>query len=109
MALQKNKIMMNGILANYWRIRSISLDVDSKVLEVVISLYLDKNARIAGAKPFVGQDKHFILELTKDQMVLNLQELAYALIKEKATEMVPNLDGNGTHIRDADLANSVDA
>lgn len=82
MALQKEKQLLNGTTGNYWKITSVTADKVKNKLQVVISLFISKEASDEGKLPL--QAKHsFVSDFTKEQLAGDLTLLGYNLIKEK--------------------------
>lgn len=53
MALQINKTLDDGVVANYWKIIDYNYNVNNNKLEFYVELYLDNTSRLAGYRPIM--------------------------------------------------------
>lgn len=107
MALKKSKNLHNEIVAEYWKITSLSVNRLSKVLSADISLFKNKSFSGAGQPPFM---KHSASKkFTSEELAGDLTALAYGMFKEIAAEPIAyGLVPDRNRQLKADLANSED-
>lgn len=88
MALQLEKTLPTGFVANYWKVNGIEMDFFGNYATVKVSLYKDKEARLAGNNPVYGTlirfskvNNPFTIESMETE---NCVKIAYDNIKQRA-------------------------
>ncbi len=92
MAIEKEKILPNGTVGNYWRVYHVGIDIgiDPNNLKVTftLGLYLNKDTSDSGAPPMV-KNKIYAFYFTRTQILSgNILALGYTAILAKANTMV---------------------
>lgn len=89
MAIQKQKILKNGSIGNYWRILDITLDRQNFKATGRIALFKDKATSDAG-KPHLGEIKTFAFTFTIPELVgvTNVIAYMYGKIITKAQSLI---------------------
>lgn len=101
MALQKSKILSNGISGNYWKITSISVQPLSMSISVLLDLCVSETFK---SNP-LRVPKVFIFTLTHTEMGGDLRALAYTkILAEVNTVVTPATNTTPAVHRDEDLA-----
>lgn len=85
MALQKDLILSDGFVANYWKITRMNLDFLQSIAGIAVSVYKDAAARQAGRVPaserlFTVRGNDFNAFKSGDEAG-NTVSLAYAYLK----------------------------
>lgn len=89
MALIKEKLTKFGVTANYWRIRSVSINHHAKQALITVDLLLDEKQHVPlETKNYTVTDPSFVFT-TKNMVEANYVQLAYEFIR--ATD--PDLSG----------------
>jgi len=76
MAIQKEKILDSGIVADYWRVAREDYDRISGKLTCFLGLFLDSEKYVP-----VCDFKIFVFDVTEEQMSSNRTAASYDLIK----------------------------
>lgn len=109
MAIQKTKTLPSGVIGNYWRIYSITVDVDTLNVTFSLGLYVDQASSGLGKQPIL-KGKNYSFHFTREQILSgNIMALGYTAILAKASTLVPPpFDLDATHIPfDSDLSDGV--
>lgn len=95
--------MRNGATATYWKIVRLDIDIQGLKTTMIISPFLNEISATNRLKP-IGPSKTYVFDLIEDNLLNGSIDDAYTAILAKANSMVPDIEGEGTHIYDADLA-----
>jgi hypothetical protein len=79
MAIIKEIEMVNGVIAEYWKVDDILITSKKKMLSITISLWKDEETRLEPGKEPISI-KNFIVEI--DEISGNIFEKAYEAIKQ---------------------------
>lgn len=107
MALKKAKELPSGIVGEYWKIIEAKADKKSSQLIVRIALFKDKQASDGGMQN-LGIIHLFSGVKTSQELLGNLFELGYNMIKEQCSGTAPSAI-TGKLKAYNDLKNSIDA
>lgn len=107
MALQKDKELPSGVIGNYWKIVEARAEKDNCDLVVKIALFKDKAASDSGKK-HLGLIHMFSGKKSSQELLGNLFELGYNMIKAQCSDSAPNTL-SGKLIAYNDLKNAGDA
>lgn len=107
MALQKDKELPSGVEGNYWKIIEARAEKKSSELVVKIALFKDKASSDSG-KQHLGIVHSFNGVKTSQELLGNLFELGYNMIKSQCAGSAPNAM-TGKLMAYNDLKNSIDA
>ncbi len=107
MAIKKQKVLDSDVSGEYWKITKEEYDRLTGKISWYISLFKNQEASNANKAP-LNKEYKFNSTITNVQAQGNRIALGYSFIKSKAEEQVPNIDGNGTHTYNSDLANGED-
>jgi hypothetical protein len=109
MAIQKTKVLPNGVSGNYWRITAIKIDLmrlsEPFQTTFTIALFVDKAASDAGKTPIFSK-KQYTFEFTRTELISGaIAAIGQQKILDKASSMVDPLFGIGSaHAFDSDLS-----
>lgn len=106
MAIQAEKLLPNGYTGDYWRISSEVYDKKKMTGEWTLTLYKSYEHYQSGGD-HLNVHKRFFAPMTKEEMQGDRTQIAYTKIMEIANEQVPYLTGDGTYLRDPDIAAGV--
>lgn len=86
MALRKEKVLSNGVIAEYWKVDFFSGDVNSGILTARLTLFKDAEHKdIPGGVNF---SKEYTFPVTKQDLSGDQRALSYTLIKGKNDPML---------------------
>ena len=89
MALRKEKVLANGVIAEYWKVDYFSGDVNSGILTCRLTLFKDAEHKdVCGG---VNYSKEYVFNATKQELSGDCRALSYTLIKGKND---PELEGS---------------
>lgn len=78
MAIRLTRVLDSGFEANYWRVISVHLDADTKMIGGAVALYKDGKARRAGSSPV----STVLFNFEADVITGNLVSLVYDHLKQ---------------------------
>lgn len=94
MALKKDKLTAYGVVAQYWRIRTMHINLKAQQASISLELYLDQESSLA-SQPLESRNYHIgtaeipFAFTPERQETENIYEIAYGLIKQ----IDPDLNG----------------
>lgn len=108
MALEKQKILLNGSEGNYWKVISESYNKSTLTCTWIIALFKDK-ATCDSGNPGLGLQKTFTYHATRSELSGDRSALAYNQIKLQSSKLVKPAFGSGAlFVSDPDLNNALD-
>jgi len=91
MALQKEKVLANGAVGNYWRVSHVGFERASMKLALKLDLYKDGTPGLAP----LGASHAFIFTISSQELTGNLIAMAYGKIKAAVAELHTPISGHG--------------
>jgi hypothetical protein len=109
MAIKKSKTLNNGLTGDYWKIILESYDRMSRIMEVHIALFKDRDASVGG-KMHMGLVKVFKFPMTYEESRSEITTLCYTRVKEISRKETKGFFGKvDSAVYDPDIANGQDA